>query len=120
MTKPRNRRRGKPTVAGGELVFVVDVTYFTEQGFVGSSNYEGREVDLEFDPAGNGVSLPHDMAERLGATNGGTVTVIVEDGAATFSNARVSVKGRKVRISDPKVYAAIGSEGGGVVRVRAV
>ncbi len=105
-------------VDGGELDFVVDITSFTQNGFVGTTKYEGKVVDLEFDEDGDGLFLSAEMANRIDVRKGTPVSVIVEDGVTTVTQMRVAAVGEKVRISDPKVYYAIGREGGAVVRVR--
>ena len=101
-----------------ELVFVVDVTSLTKNGFVGSSSYEGREVDLEFDDAGKGAFLTSEMAARLRVRKGSKVSVVIEDEKNQVAELIVSGVGRAARISDPKVYYAVGREGGAVVRLR--
>lgn len=103
---------------GSELVFVVDVTSFTKKGFVGTTNYEGEKVDLEFDEEDEGVYLNSEMARRMGVRKGAPLSVIVEDHAITVVVTRVAAVGNSVRISEAKVYYAIGKEGGAIIRVR--
>jgi len=107
------------TPAGlAELVFVVDVSALTKEGFKGSTEYEGRTVDLEFDDRGGGVSLTSEMAARLRVKKGSRVSLIVENDANHVKEAKVASVGKSLRISDPQVYYAIGKEGGAVLRVR--
>ena len=101
-----------------ELVFVVDVSALTEGGFVGSTEYEGGRVDLEFDDGTEGVFVTTEMAGRLRVKKGSRVSLIVEDDTNTVSEASIAAVGRSLRISDPRVYYAIGKEGGAVLRVR--
>jgi len=106
------------SAVGSELDFVVDITFFTKNGFVGTTKYEGKMVNLEFDEDGDGLFLSTEMARRIGVKKGVSVSVIVEDGAAAIAQMRVAAVGKKVRISDPKVYHAIGREGGAIITVR--
>lgn len=101
-----------------ELVFVVDVSSLTKKGFVGTTTYEGREVDLEFDDAGTGVFLTSEMAGRLHVRKGSTLSVIIEDERNQVVEAPVAAVGKVLRISDPKVYYAVGREGGAILRLR--
>jgi ABC-type lipoprotein release transport system permease subunit len=106
------------STVGCELDFVVNVTFFTKNGFVGTTKYTGKTINLEFDEDSNGLFLSTEMARRIGVKKGASVSVIVEDGTAAIAQMRVAAVGRKVRISDPKVYHAIGREGGAIIRVR--
>jgi len=101
-----------------ELVFVVDVTSITKEGFVGSTEYEGKGVDLEFDDKGAGVFLSSKMAARLHARKGSKVLLVVENERNLVTDEEVSGVGKRVRISNPKVYYQVGKEGGAVVRIR--
>lgn len=101
-----------------ELVFVVDVSSLTNQGFVGTTKYEGKEVNLEFDDDGKGVYLTSEMAGRLHVKKGSALSVIVEDDVNQVAQVMVAAVGKTLRISDPKVYYAVGREGGAVVRIR--
>ena len=102
---------------GAELVFVVDVSSFTKAGFVGATEYEGRRVDLEFDDGADGVFLSPEMASRLGVGKGSSVLVTVENDANLVAKAAVAGVGKALRLSDARVYYAVGSEGGAVIRV---
>ena len=104
--------------AGAELVFVVDVSSFTKDGFVGSTKYAGRQVNLEFDDGTRGICLKPDMATRLGVSRGSSVTIAVENDANLVATATVAAVGRALRISDPKIFYAVGREGGAVLRLR--
>ena len=101
-----------------ELVFVVDVSSLTKKGFVGTTTYEGRKVDLEFDDNGDGVFLTSEMAGRLHVRKGSPLSVIIEDDRNQVAEAQVAAVGKTIRISDPKVYYAVGREGGAVIRIR--
>jgi ABC-type lipoprotein release transport system permease subunit len=106
------------SAVGCELDFVVDITFFTKKGFVGTTKYEDKTVKLEFDEDGDGLFLSTEMARRIGVKKGVSVSVIVEDGTAAIAQMQVAAVGKKVRISDPKVYRAIGREGGAIITVR--
>lgn len=101
-----------------ELVFVVDITSFTKGGFLGSTTFRGRKLDIEFDDGDGGVSLDEETAALLGAKKGTPLSMIVEDERTVIVNSEVAQVGKKVRISDAKVYYTVGREGGAVVRVR--
>jgi ABC-type lipoprotein release transport system permease subunit len=117
-TKSRKTNLSSNPAEGAGLVFVVDVSSLTKKGFVGSSTYEGREVDFEFDEGSAGVFLPSEMAARLHVRKGAKVSVLLEDGPTLFVELGFSGVSKAPRISDPKVYYAIGHEGGAVLRVR--
>ena len=117
----RTPTRSQPSVANApeaELVFVVDVTSFTKKGFVGSTTYEGKRVDLEFDDESGGVSLTPEMAKRIHVRKASAVLLLVENDRLQKSEANVVSVGRALRISDPKTYYAVGKEGGAIVRIR--
>ncbi len=101
-----------------ELVFVVDVSSLTKKGFVGSTTYEGKKVDLEFDDRGEGVFLSAEMARRLHIRKGSSLSILIEDERNQLVNASVAAVGKVLRISDPKVYYAVGREGGAILRIR--
>ena len=101
-----------------ELVFVVDVSSLTEKGFVGTTTYLGKKLDLEFDDQGAGVFLNQEMAKRLQVRKGSLVSILIEDDRNQLVEAAVAGVGASVRISDPKVYYAVGREGGAVIRIR--
>ena len=121
LTKTRARKRSQPSVVSAraaELVFVVDVSALTSEGFVGSTEYEGGKVDVDFDDANAGLFLNSEMAGRLHVKKGSGVSVVIEDGGTHVSEVRVASVGRSLRISDAKVYYAVGREGGAVLRLR--
>ena len=101
-----------------ELVFVVDVTSLTGRGFIGSTEYEGGTVELEFDDKDAGVFLSPKMAARLRVRKGSEVSLIMENGRNQVANATVAGVGKIVRISNSKVYYGVGREGGAVLRIR--
>jgi ABC-type lipoprotein release transport system permease subunit len=101
-----------------ELVFVVDVSSLTKKGFVGTTTYHGSQVDLEFDDEGAGIFLTSEMAGRLHVRKGSDLSVIMENERSMIAKATVAAVGRALRISDPKIYYAVGREGGAVVRIR--
>ncbi len=104
--------------AEGELVFVVDVTSFTKKGFIGSTTFQGKQVNLEFDDGDSGVSLTSDTAKRIHVRKGSPISVIVEDDRTQLMKTTVTGVGKGLRISDARVYYAVGREGGAIVRIR--
>ncbi|MGP8056906.1 MAG: hypothetical protein ACLP9K_04815 [Nitrososphaerales archaeon] len=101
-----------------EITFVVDVSSFTEKGFIGTSSFAGEPVAINFDDENQGVFLNHEMAGRLGVKKGSWVSARVEADRTKVVQMAVAAVGKAVRISDSKVYSAIGKEGGAVIRVR--
>jgi len=101
-----------------ELVFVVDVSSFTKKGFVGSTEYEGKTTSIEFDDDDLGAYLTSEMAKRLHVRKGSPLLVIVEDDRRESAKTITAGVGSQVRISNAKVYYAVGREGGAVVRVK--
>ena len=101
-----------------ELVFVVDVTSFTEKGFIGTTNFAGGRLDIEFDDVNAGISITGLMAEKIGVRKGSPLLVIIETEKTQMGKTSVASVGKKVRISDSKTYYAVGKEGGAVVRIR--
>jgi ABC-type lipoprotein release transport system permease subunit len=104
--------------AEAEVVFVVDVSSFTKKGFVGTTTYEGRQVDVEFEDGGAGVFLNSAMARRMGVRRGSQLSVVIEDDRTQVASTKVAAVGKGLRISDAKVYYAVGKEGGAVLRIR--
>ena len=103
----------------GELVFVVDVTSFTEGGFIGSTSFEGARVDIEFDDGSGGVSLSPDMAKKIRVRVGSPLLIIGEyDESPQTSRSTLRAIGEQLRISDAKIYYFIGRYGGAIIRVR--
>jgi hypothetical protein len=105
-------------VAESELVFVVDVSSFTKKGFVGSTEFEGKSISIEFDDGDLGVYLTPEMAKRLHVRKGSPLLVLVEDDRPESTKTITTVVGPEARISNAKVYYAVGREGGAVVRVK--
>ncbi len=101
-----------------ELAFVVDVSLLTEEGFKGTTKYAGKEVEISFDDKGEGVFLTSEMASRLHVRKGSRLSIVVEGDKNQVAEAAAATVGRGIRISDPKVYYAVGREGGAVVRIR--
>jgi ABC-type lipoprotein release transport system permease subunit len=106
------------SAAPAELVFVIDVSALTAKGFTGSTEYEGKKVDLDFDDADAGVFLNSEMAGRLHVKKGSRVSVVIEDDDHKVTEIRVASVGSSLRISDSRVYYAVGREGGAVIRLR--
>ncbi len=102
----------------GEIVFVVDVSSFTKDGFIGSTTYQGAQVNLEFDDAGDGVYINSEMANRLHVRKGSPLTIVIEHDKNQVATATVAGIGKSLRISDPKVYYGVGKEGGAILRIR--
>ncbi len=101
-----------------ELVFVVDVSALTDSGFIGTTRYEGRKVELDFDDGNAGVFLNAEMAGRLHVKKGSRLSIIIEGETNQVSETKVASVGKSLRISDAKVYYAVGREGGAVLQVR--
>ncbi len=106
-----------PGVRAEELVFVVDVSSFTKEGFEGSVMFEGKPVELEFDSGNKGVFLLPGMAQRIHVRKGSKVSVVVED-VVESNTATVGGVGKALRISNAGVYYAVGRGGGAVLRIR--
>jgi hypothetical protein len=101
-----------------ELVFVVDVSSFTKKGFVGSSEYGGRTVSIDFDDDDRGVFLTPDMAKRLHVRKGSPLLVFIDDDRHEPVKITTAGVRPEPRISSAKVYYAVGREGGAVVRLQ--
>jgi hypothetical protein len=106
------------SAGAAELVFVVDVSALTSKGFVGSTKYEGDKIDLSFDDANAGVFLNSEMAGRLHVKKGSRISIIIEGDDSRVAETEVASVGKSLRISDARVYYAVGREGGAVIRVR--
>jgi ABC-type lipoprotein release transport system permease subunit len=104
--------------ADDEIILVVDVSSFTEKGFVCTSSFAGEQVAIEFDDGDKGVLLNRRMANKLGVKAGSQVSALVEAEKTQLVKMIVAAVGNSVRISDAKVYYAVGKEGGAVIRVR--
>ena len=119
--KTRAPKRSYHSVASApqaELVFVVDVSSLTKKGFVGSTKYEGKTVELEFDDKDAGIFLSPEMAGRLHVRKGSRVSLVTENERNQATDAVVSGVSDVVRISNSKVYYEVGKQGGAVVRIR--
>jgi len=101
-----------------ELVFVVDVSSLTKNGFIGSTRYGGKAVDIEFDDKDAGAFLSPDMAARLHVRKGSRVSLMMENERNLMADATVGGVGKTIRISNSKVYYEVGKEGGAIVRMR--
>ncbi len=101
-----------------EIVFVVDVSSLTKNGFVGTTEYEGKKVELEFDDGSAGVFLTSEMAGRLRVRKGSRISVVIEGERNEVVGAEVAGVGKALRISDAKAYYAVGREGGAIIRIR--
>lgn len=101
-----------------ELVFVVDVSSFTRKGFVGSTTYRGKPVDLEFDDRDAGIFLTTEMARRIHVRNGSALSILVENERSQLAKANIKSVGKDVRISNARVYYAVGKEGGAIIRIK--
>ena len=101
-----------------ELVFVVDVSSLTKKGFVGTTKYEGRQIEIEFDDGTAGVFLTSEMAGRLHVRKGSKLSILIEDERNQIVEVPLAGVGKAVRVSDAKVYYSVGREGGGILRLR--
>jgi ABC-type lipoprotein release transport system permease subunit len=102
-----------------ELILVVSVSSFTDEGFAGTASYRGRSVEFGFDEGDEGVFLTPEMAKALGVRKGSKVLVVVEaEDEPVSAEASVAGLNQRPRISSARVYYELGKEGGGVVRVR--
>ena len=101
-----------------ELVFVVDVSSLTTKGFIGSTKYQGKTVELEFDDKDAGIFLSPEMAARLHVRKGSRITLTTENERNQATDATVAGVGKTVLISNSKIYYEVGKEGGAIVRIR--
>jgi ABC-type lipoprotein release transport system permease subunit len=117
-TAPKRSWHSVASAHQAVLVFVVDVSSLTKKGFIGSTKYMGRTVELEFDDRDAGVFLSPEMAARLRVRKGSGVSLILENGRNQVANATVAGVGKTVRISNSKVYYGVGKEGGAILRIQ--
>ena len=103
-----------------ELVFVLDVSALTKEGFVGTTSYKGRVVEWQFDDGDAGIFISSEMAARLHVRKGSRVSLITENERNHVTEAVVSGVGKTLRISNPKVYYEVGREGGAILKVRKI
>lgn len=102
-----------------ELLLVVDVSSFTEDGFVGSSEFGGKRVDIEFDDEDNGLTLSKEMCSRTETKPGSKVTIFAEDDAKIQSfESEVRAVSSLPRFSNSKLYYFLGARGGAIIRLR--
>ncbi len=101
-----------------EVVFVVDVTSLTEEGYTATTKYEGREIEIKFDDGDAGVFLTSEMAGRLHVRKGSKLSIMIENERNEIAQAAVAGVGKAVRVSNAKAYYAVGRAGGAVIRVR--
>lgn len=102
-----------------ELVFVVVMTSFTNEGFAVSSTYEGRRVDIQFSERNEGLRLSLEMCRRIGLEKGSCVTILVEEDERTHAiESVVNAVGDSLRFANPELYYLIGRTGGGVLIIR--
>ena len=100
-----------------ELVYVVDVSSFTKKGFIGTTEYEGKTISIEFDDEDKGVWLTPQMARRLHVRKGSSLSIVVEDDRHELTKTVIAGVGPTAKISSAKVYYAVGKEGGAILRV---
>jgi hypothetical protein len=101
-----------------DLVFAVDVSSFTRDGFVGTTSFDGSRVDIEFDEKDEGLFLTREMCERLGSRKGSKVKVIFEtEDRPQVADATIEGVQASPRISNAKVYYGVGKSGGAIIRV---
>ena len=117
-TRAPRKNPSEASAPSAEIVFVIDVSALTKEGFVGSSTYEGKQVELGFDDSGKGVYLTPEMAARLHVRKGSRVSLVLEGESTRIVDLVVGGVGKRPRISDAKAYYAVGREGGAVVRLR--
>ena len=103
-----------------ELVFVLDVSLLTKEGFIGTTSYKGRVVEWRFDDGDAGIFISSEMAARLHVRKGSRVSLTTESERNQVTEAVVSGVGKTLRVSNPKVYYEVGREGGAVLRVRKI
>jgi hypothetical protein len=115
---PKRSRKGASRSSEDEIVFVVDVSSFTEKGFIGTSSFSGRPIPIDFDDGNQGIFLNNEMAKRLGVKEGSVISALVEADRTQSVQMAVAAVGKVVRMSDSKVYYAVGRDGGAVIRVR--
>jgi hypothetical protein len=102
-----------------ELVFVVDVTSFTEKGFTGSCTFEGKRINIEFDDDDAGLSLDAGMCTRIGVGKGSSLTILVEDDQKIqVVESKITAVDDKLTFSNEKLYYLVGRLGGAIIRLR--
>ena len=101
-----------------ELVLVLTISSLLEDGFEAMTPYEGGEVRVMFDERDDGVFLTKGMSARARLVQGQKVAMIVEGEKELYSVSTFSGNSDIPRISDSKVYYAIGREAGAILRIR--
>jgi ABC-type lipoprotein release transport system permease subunit len=101
-----------------ELVFAVDVSSFTKKGFVGTTAFEGGQVDLEFDDGSKGVFLTLGMAKKLHVRKGSSLSILIENDRREVSKSIVGGVGKRLLVSDARTYYSVGKQGGAIIRMR--
>ncbi len=102
-----------------ELLFVVGISSFTKRGFIGTTSFNGKPVEMEFDDGDGGVFLSREMCRKIHARKGSKVKIIVEgETGPRIAESVVAGVREKVRISSAKVYYEVGREGGAIIRLR--
>jgi hypothetical protein len=102
-----------------ELLLVVDITSLTSSGFIGSSSFQGKRVDIEFDDEDNGLILSPAMSARVTADAGSKVLIFAEDDMKiqTFESVVKGVADTP-RFSNSKLYYFVGERGSAIIRLR--
>jgi ABC-type lipoprotein release transport system permease subunit len=102
-----------------DLVFAVDVSSFTREGFVGTTSFDGERVDIEFDEEDEGLYLTKKMCKRIGVRKGSRAQVIFEtEDRPQVAETTVAGVRASPRVSNAKVYYGVGRGGGAIIRVR--
>ncbi|MDV3292853.1 MAG: hypothetical protein LYZ70_01110 [Nitrososphaerales archaeon] len=102
-----------------ELLFVVGVSSFTKRGFMGTTSFNGKPIEMEFDDSDGGVFLSREMCRRIRVRKGSKVKIMIEgETSPRFAESVVAGVREKVRISNAKVYYEVGREGGAIIRLR--
>lgn len=102
-----------------ELVFPIDVSSFTKDGFLGSAIVAGNRVDIEFDDKDDGVFLTREMVDRIGARKGSKLQIIVDtDERPQVAQTTVAGIQSAPKVSNAKVYYGVGRNGGAILRIR--
>ena len=105
--------------ASRNLVFAVDVSSFTKEGFIGSSSLGGSPIEIEFDDRDDGIFLTKEMAEKIGARKGSKAQVIVDtDERPLVADTFVAGIRPSAKVSNAKVYYGVGRGGGAILRIR--
>jgi len=102
-----------------ELVLVVSVSSFTEEGFMGSASFGEKTIDIEFDDKDEGSFLSQEMARRLGSRKGSKLLIVIEaEDEPVASETMVAGVSSKPRISNARTYYEVGKAGGAIIRMR--